>query len=910
MLIQPIGSVLASPPSQDSGPLSKAQELLKIMTPEKKIGQLFLIQFDGTETSSFSEIARLIKEYHIGGVILNRDNDNFSDNENLIQSIFELNRSLQTLEYESSLEVLTNFETQTEVTDQYVPLLIGISQDGDSVPNDQILSALSPQPSKMALGATWNTDLAFRAGEVLGFELQNLGFNLLLGPSLNILSSPRPESDGDINVNSFGGNPFWTAKMGAAYISGVHTGSSDTMLIIGKDFPGVSSPDRPLDDEIPIIRKTYEELINTDLVAFSDLTDMNEDPSTILDGLQIAHAKYEGLQGTIRTTTRPLSFDETNLQNLINQTIFLNWRTAGGLLVSDDLSSNAIQRFYAAQEEEFDVRLVALNAFLAGNEILNLGNYEFDNLTYGNSFPNITRTIDLFIQKYQEDDLFAQRVDEAVLRILTAKYKLYPNFEPSEVIGETIDHELIGISQDNSLSTALEAATLISPSLEDLDISMPEAPLQSDKIVIITDTDTAKQCSDCTEIDILSVDQFEQLALKLYGPDAGSRVVDRNIISYSLKDLAAFLSEEGPVSTQFESDITSADWIIFLLEEINGANPDSLAFQQLINERFDLIQQKKTVVFALNAPYYLDTTVISNVSVIYGLYSKQLQFIEVAVRLLFKEVAAPGASPVSIEGTGYDLSVALSPAPEQIVDLRVELADQATNPHEEVAVIEYESGDTILIQTNSILDHNGNIVPDNTPATFSLTTINNNEIISQREISALTANGIAAVNVTLDNAGALSIISLIADSLTTEPLKLDIIDVNNPAGTEVVYVPGNGVGQDGILNQSEMLIALSRGEVTIGLWFLLVMIAVFISIFAYQIAVNSGQIRWGIRYAFTTFIGGVLMITLLSSGAGMVTEILRSKTLWQVAIITAIGCLMGWLVGMIWKSLGTKMRES
>jgi len=910
ILIQPIGSAFASQPSQDSIPMSKAQELLEVMSPEEKIGQLFLLQFDGTDTSSLSEIAKFVTDYHIGGVVLNRDNDNFSDIENLVESTFELNKSLQTLEYDSSLEVLINFQTKAEVTNQYIPLFIGISQDGDSVPNDQLLSALSPQPSKMALGATWNPDHAYHAGEVLGFELQNLGFNLLLGPSLNILSSPRPESDGDINVNSFGGNPFWTAKMGAAYISGLHSGSIDSMLVIGKDFPGVSSPDRPLDDEIPIIRKTYEELAQNDLVAFSELTDLNKDPSTILDGLQVAHAKYEGLQGTIRPTTRPLSFDETNLQDLISQKEFLDWRTAGGLLVSDDLSSNAIQRFYAAQEEEFDVRLVALNAFLAGNDILNLGNYEFDNLTYGNTFPNITNTIDLFIQKYQEDDLFAQKVDEAVLRILTAKFKLYPNFEFSEVFGEAINPELIGIVQDYSLSIPLEAATLISPSFEDLDISMPEAPLQSEQIVIITDTDSAQQCSDCSEIDILSVDEFEQLALKLYGPDAGSRVVDQNMVSYSLEDLAAFFSEEDPGgSPQFEADITSADWIIFLLEEINGANPDSQAFQQLINERFDLIQQKKTVVFALNAPYYLDTTSISNVSVIYGLYSKQPQFIEVAVRLLFKEVAAPGASPVSIEGTGYDLSVALSPAPDQIINLSVELADQATNPHEEITVIEFEVGDTILIHTSSILDHNGNHVPDNTTAIFSLTTINNNEIISQREISALTISGVASANVTLDNVGALTINTLIADSLESEALKLDIIDVNNvPTETEVVYLPGDG-DQKNVLNKSEMLIALSRGEVTIGLWFLLVMIAIFISIFAYQIAVNSGQIRWGIRYAFTTFIGGVLMITVVSSGAGVVAGKLRSMTLWQVAILIAIGCLLGWLTGMIWKTLGSKKRE-
>ncbi len=273
IVIQPLsGLALAAPQIQIPDPLIKAQSLLDLMSPEEKIGQLFIVQFEGTDISPTSEIYSLIVDNHVGGIILNRENDNFTGPEDLIQSTFELNKSLQSIEYESSLFTVTNFETQEEISDEYIPLFIGISQDGDSIPNDQILSSLSPQPSLMALGATWDPDIAYRAGEILGFELKSLGFNMLLGPSLNILSSPRPESSGDINVNSFGGNPFWVAEMGAAYVAGVHSGSYGNMLVIAENFPGISSPDRPLDEEIPIIRKTYEELTETNFVPFSKLT--------------------------------------------------------------------------------------------------------------------------------------------------------------------------------------------------------------------------------------------------------------------------------------------------------------------------------------------------------------------------------------------------------------------------------------------------------------------------------------------------------------------------------------------------------------------------------------------------------------------------------------------------------------
>jgi beta-N-acetylhexosaminidase len=693
----------------------------------------------------------------------------------------------------------------------------------------------------------------------------------------------------------------------------VHSGSYGNILVIAENFPGISSPDRPLDEDIPIIRKTYEELTETNFVPFSELTDLTKDSYSIVDGLLVSHAKYEALQGTIRPSTRPLSFDETSLQSLIQLPEFNEWWLEGGLLVSDNLSTNAIQRFYIAQEEEFDVRLVALNAFLAGNDILNLGDYKFDDLTSGDGYQNITDTINLFIQKYQEDELFSQKVDNAVLRILKAKYNLFPSFEFISTISESIDPEFIGLFHNNSLTTALGSATLISPSIDDLIISMPEAPLQSDKILIITDTDTTKQCSECPEIDVLSVNSFQQAALKLYGPDAGSRVLEQNMVSYSMQDLTEFLSEEEnpELNIQFESDILSSEWIILLLQEINAEDPDSLSILQLINQRLDLIQQKKIVVFSLNAPYYLDTTITSNVSVIYGLYSKQPQFIDVAVRLLFKELSAPGASPVSIQSTGYDLATALTPATDQIVDLSVEIADQQNNTEEdnqaEFTEFEYEIGDTIHIQSSIILDQNGNPVPDNTLAKYTMTVINNNEIVSERVISSQTNDGVASATVTLDNAGALTINATIGDSLESTELKLEIIDVNNiPVETEVVPDPTEEPDQPQPIPDYDIVTALKTGDVTMSLWLLLVLVNTFVSVFAYQVAINSGLVRWGIRHAFTTFIGGILAIIFLSSGIDLVRSMLKVLSLWEVAVITMIGSLIGWLSGVIWRFLSLK----
>ena len=77
---------------------------------------------------------------------------------------------------------------------------------------------------------------------------------------------------------------------------------------------------------------------------------------------------------------------------------------------------------------------------------------------------------------------------------------------------------------------------------------------------------------------------------------------------------------------------------------------------------------------AFNAPYYLDTTEITKLTAYFGLYSKTAPHVESAVRALFGEADFPGASPVSIEGIGYELVDVLSPDPDHELMIGRQLA--------------------------------------------------------------------------------------------------------------------------------------------------------------------------------------------------------------------------------------------
>ncbi|MCE1254978.1 MAG: hypothetical protein LWX83_15705, partial [Anaerolineae bacterium] len=66
----PTGAVNAAVDPQQRTPEQKAADLLSRMSPAEKVGQLFLITFNGTGVAADSKIYELISKYHIGGVVL------------------------------------------------------------------------------------------------------------------------------------------------------------------------------------------------------------------------------------------------------------------------------------------------------------------------------------------------------------------------------------------------------------------------------------------------------------------------------------------------------------------------------------------------------------------------------------------------------------------------------------------------------------------------------------------------------------------------------------------------------------------------------------------------------------------------------------------------------------------------
>jgi beta-N-acetylhexosaminidase len=889
-LLGPVAGARAQAPT----PPPQVRALLNSMTPEERVGQLLLVTFSGTGTSEETQIYDLIANRHVGGVILLSENDNFAAEPNTVSSAYQLIGELQNIEWNAT-------NADPSVGKVYVPLFIGISQEGDGVPNDQILSGMTPLPNEMAIGATWKTENSMQVGSVLGKELAAIGFNFYIGPSLDVMESPNPSAHSDLGTRVFGGDPYWVGEMGQAYISGLHEGSNGRMVVVAKHFPGRGDSDRSPEEEVATVRKSLEQLKQVELFPFFTVT-TSTDPEAVADGLLLSHIRYQGFQGNIRATTRPVSFDASALSAILGLPQFSTWRGNGGLIVSDDLGSKAVKDFYSLGGESFSPRLVARDAFQAGNDLLYLGNITSDE--FDDSYSATLRILDAFAQEYRNDPVFAQMVDVAVTRILTQKLRMYPTLDIQNVVPFEIGLDEIGTAGQVSFDIARNAVSLISPDPQELNTLLPAPPTTNDRLVFLTDVSRYKQCTACEEHDLLAVDTFQRTVLRLYGPDGSGQVLRSRTSSYSFSDLTDLLN--GEAETNIEASLSSASWVIISLTDVSNGQLNTL--RRFFSERPNLLRNKNVILFSFTAPYYLDATDISKLYAYYALYSKQPASVDVAARILFQQISLLGASPVSVPAVGYDLITQTSPDPDQVILLRLDQEEipavetEETITPEPTATPFYKIGASISLRAGPIIDQNSHLVPDGTVVRFTMSTRDETGSIL-KQVDATTVDGLAHASFVIDKPGKVEVRAVSEPALVSDVLQFDAtsegvaVTVVAPVVTNTPEPPTptpTPIPEDPFIS--------SDGYPRPGIWFI-VLLGVFGSAMLIFWAVSRIiEPRWGVRFALSALIGGFGAYNYLALGFPLAVTWISSDTggAFGVLLFTLAGEAFGIILAWIW----------
>lgn len=215
---------------------TNAQTMLSRMTPEQKLGQLFLISLSGQEPDEeFLENEAL---YHFGNIYLSGQN---------LRSPEQIRR--------------LNGQLRRVITDASggVAPVIAVDEEGGSA--SQFPFSITRIPSSFTLGAARDPEATEALGLALGNDLSDLGFNMLLGPVLDLC---RSHSDRIIGVRAYGDDPLLAAQLGAVFARGVEAGGCGCTF---KHFPGYG--DAAVISGVACNTSTLDQLLTGDAYPFA-----------------------------------------------------------------------------------------------------------------------------------------------------------------------------------------------------------------------------------------------------------------------------------------------------------------------------------------------------------------------------------------------------------------------------------------------------------------------------------------------------------------------------------------------------------------------------------------------------------------------------------------------------------------
>lgn len=345
---------------QMSFPAHSYSKDLSRMSVEEKVGQMFLIGFNGKTISP--KFKKHLHAVQPGAVII------FGRNIQSLKQIAMLNSELQKIAMNNS----------------GVPLFIAVDQEGGSVSR---IHTSPPMPSAFTIGQTNDPTLAFKAGKVTGELLSLLGFNMNLAPVLDITDSKLQSF---INTRSFSDSPHKIGNMAVAFAHGL---SDAHVLPVAKHYPGHGPISLDSHHTTPERHITLEELLSSDLVPFHQFAS-----APFGSGVMVAHIAYP----KIDKSGLPATFSK----NIITD-ILIEQLKYSGLILTDDVEMGG-----AAVYKRIEDRAVA--AINAGNDLVMFGWNQKAQL----------RAKTAILKAISTGKIPMDRIDRSVQKILAQKEKL------------------------------------------------------------------------------------------------------------------------------------------------------------------------------------------------------------------------------------------------------------------------------------------------------------------------------------------------------------------------------------------------------------------------------------------------------------------------------------------------------
>ena len=203
------------------------------MLMRSRIGQLFVLGFHGTTVTP--ELRKLLRDFHVGGVILFRRNV-------------------------ENVEQLWRLAGEIRAAQPNPPPAIFVDEEGGPV--SRLPEPVLRLPSLRTLGATGDAGLLRRVGETIGGDLAALGLHVDCAPVVDVDTNPNNPVIGRRALHR---DPAVVARLGAALIRGLHAGG---VTACPKHLPGHGDTDEDSHHALPRLEHDRERLDAVELVPF------------------------------------------------------------------------------------------------------------------------------------------------------------------------------------------------------------------------------------------------------------------------------------------------------------------------------------------------------------------------------------------------------------------------------------------------------------------------------------------------------------------------------------------------------------------------------------------------------------------------------------------------------------------
>ena len=341
------------------------ESTLRKMTVRDKLGQMLMPYyfgvFESTESPAYKDLLHQVEDNHVGGFILGTIRGPLGIERSQVYPTVVITNALQ--------------------AHSKVPLLIGADfESGTGMRLDEGTNF----PSAMAIGATDDPQLAYKAGKDTALEARAAGIHWIFAPDADVNDNP---GNPIINVRAFGEDPRQVADFARQFIRGIEENGA---LATAKHFPGHGDVTTDSHLSLPVVPDDRKELENNELVPFRAA--ISAGVSSIMPG----HLAVPALEPD---ATVPASLSRNILTGLLRDD--LKFR---GLIVTDAMDMGGVTSMYPPDE-------AAIRAVEAGADIVLQP-------------PVPDAALAGLENAVKSGRLSEKRIDESVRRILQAKARL------------------------------------------------------------------------------------------------------------------------------------------------------------------------------------------------------------------------------------------------------------------------------------------------------------------------------------------------------------------------------------------------------------------------------------------------------------------------------------------------------